>query len=86
MQLDFSSDGWLLPILVAAAIAAFTWFMRGQGAPAAVTDPFDKLSADMLALAKARADATKREEFKTAAVEAMEKVLPPDPAATKGKT
>ena len=76
-------NGPILPIVVAAAVGVFAWWFRKQGAPPASVDPFDQLANSMLELAKRRLDAAQKDQFKAAAVEAVDKLMPPDPAAAK---
>jgi hypothetical protein len=73
-------NGPILPILVAAAIGFFAWWFRKQGAPASSVDPFDSLANSMLEIAKRRLDQAQKDQYKTAAVEAIEKVMPAEPA------
>lgn len=80
IPLDLSTNGVLLPILIAAGLGLFAWWFRSQGAPPATVDPFDQLAQSMLDLAKRRTDAAAKQQFKSAAVEAIDKVMPPDPA------
>ena len=82
IPIDLSANGVMLPLVVAAALALFAWYFRSKGAPAETVDPFDAFAQSMLALAKARADASAKDQFKARAVEAMETVLPAATSST----
>jgi hypothetical protein len=83
MNLDLSTSGALLPIVIAVGLGVFVWWFRKQGAPPSAVDPFDQLASSMLDLAKRRLDQAQKDQYKAAAVEAIEKVMPADPAAPK---
>ncbi len=80
MGLDLSMNGQTLPLLIAAALGLLTWYMRSRGVPASVTNPLDDIAARMRAEADRRVQAVQHATFKDAAIEAMDKIAPPDPS------